>query len=278
MNEASVGFQCPSCVAEGRKQTRAGLTAYGGRRPTNPNVTSISLIGLNAAVWVLIVVTGWQNSSLIDRLALIPGGRCGSEATSGGYYNLFSEQACNANTSVAGDGMWFPGVSEGAYWQLISNAFTHVQIWHIGANMLALWFLGPQLEMVLGRARFLALYLISALAGSTLVYWTEGSASATLGASGAIFGLLGALMVIAYKVNGDIRVLLPWLLINAVITFVVPNVSWQGHVGGFVAGAVIAAAMVYAPRSNRTRWQMAALVGITVLIAGAIVARTLVLA
>ena len=126
--------------------------------------------------------------------------------------------------------------------------FTHVEVWHIGFNMLALWFLGPQLEAVLGRTRFLALYFVSLLAGSALVYWLAAEDSATLGASGAIFGLIGALLVVAYKVGGDVRGLMVWLGLNVVITFLFPNVSWQGHLGGFVGGVLVGAVLVYAPR------------------------------
>ena len=96
-------------------------------------------------------------------------------------------------------------MSDGAYWQLVTSAFTHVEVWHIGFNMLALWVLGPQLELALGRARFLALYFLSALAGSALVYWLGGTTTATLGASGAVFGLMGALLVLALKVGGNVR-------------------------------------------------------------------------
>ena len=77
--------------------------------------------------------------------------------------------------------------------------FTHIEVWHIGFNMLALWMLGPQLELALGRARFLALYLLSGLAGTVCVYWLSNEFSQTLGASGAVFGLMGALLVIALQ-------------------------------------------------------------------------------
>jgi membrane associated rhomboid family serine protease len=276
MNDAAVGFQCPSCLAEGRKTTRTARTAYGGLRSTNPGATTMALIGINLFVWVTIVATGWQDSRLIDRLALIPAGRCVSDST-GGTYTGFGEQACNTR-AMPGDGVWFPGVSDGAYWQLLTSAFAHVQVWHIGFNMLALWILGPQLELVLGRARFLALYFLSALAGSALVYWAAPENQLTIGASGAVFGLLGALLVVAYKVGGNVQPLLILLAINAVITFTVPNVSWQGHLGGFLGGVAIAAALVYAPRTNRTRYQVSMLVAIACTIAVAVIARTAMLA
>jgi membrane associated rhomboid family serine protease len=143
--------------------------------------------------------------------------------------------------------------------------------------MVALWVLGPQLEAVLGRTRFLAVYFLSGLAGSVLVYWLSGISTPTIGASGALFGLMGALLVVVYKVHGDVRSILMWIGLNFVITFLAPFISWQGHLGGFIGGLLIAAAFVYAPKANRSRWQLAAGVALGVLLVLAIAARTVVL-
>jgi membrane associated rhomboid family serine protease len=263
MNDAAVGFQCPSCVAEGRKATRSGRTAYGGLRSGNPGLTSIVLIAINATVWISILLTGGGASRLIDLLALRPNGICvvGDRALGS------SEPACVGAT-------WLPGVSDGATWQLVTSMFTHVELWHIGFNMLALWFLGPQLEMVTGRLRFVALYLLSGLSASALVYWASPEFSATLGASGAIFGLMGALLVVALKVHGDVRFVLGWIALNFVITFVWSGISWQGHLGGFLGGVLIAAILVYSPRQHRSLWQAAGLITVTLGLVVAIVART----
>ncbi len=271
MTDASVGFQCPSCVSEGAKQTRSGRTAYGGLRSDNPALTTIALIGANVAVWVAIVVTGWHSSELIRRLALTPLGICSAGKES--YYpNLTSEQLCLANAGAGGT--WLPGVADGAYWQLITSAFTHVDVWHIGFNMLALWVLGPQLEAVLGRGRFLALYFLSALAGSTVVYWLGGESQLTLGASGAIYGLFGAYAVIVHKVGGNLGSIGALLAVNLFITFAIPNISWQGHLGGFLGGLAISALLVYAPRARRTTIQVLGLAGLTVVLVLLIVLRT----
>jgi membrane associated rhomboid family serine protease len=144
--------------------------------------------------------------------------------------------------------------------------------------MLALWFLGPHLESALGRARFLTLYLLSGLAGSALVYWLADVNGFTLGASGAIFGLMGGLLVVALKVRGDVSQLLMWIGLNFVITVLGRGfISWQGHLGGFVGGAVIAAILVYAPRTQRLVWQVAGLSVFGVLLLAAFTTRTLVL-
>ena len=274
MHDAAVGFQCPSCVAEGRKATRSGRTAYGGLRSGNPGLTSIVLIAINAAVWLLVVLVP---SNLIYRLSLSPSGVCASRSAPGERFPIFSEAACRVGTNPAGDGQWIDGVSDGAYWQLITSVFTHEQVWHIAFNMLALWFLGPQLEMAVGRTRFLALYLLSGLAGSTLVYWASGEFSTTLGASGAIFGLMGALLVLAVKVRGNVQQILVWIGVNIAFTFTFPGISWQGHLGGFLGGLLIAAILVYSPRQHRTLWQAAGLIILTVGLLAAILARTVTL-
>ncbi len=272
MNDAPVGFQCPSCLAEGRKATRTGRTAYGGLRSSNPGATTMALIGINAAVWVAIMATGQASSELVRRLALSPVGACWKTDGSG-YFPGVTEGVCNRS-----DVEWISGVSDGAYWQLVTNMFAHVEIWHIAFNMLALWVLGPQLELVVGRVRFLALYLLSGLAGSTFVYWLSDESSATLGASGAIFGLMGALLVVALKVGGNVQSLLMWIGINFVITIAGSSfISWQGHLGGFLGGAVIAAALVFAPKTRRTSYQVGMLVAIGCAIAVAVILRTAVL-
>jgi len=256
MQPASVGFQCPSCVREGAKATRSGRTAYGGQRPANPALTSQILIAINVAFWLLITVTGGGSSRWVDHLALLP---------DSARFRLPN------GTILAVD-----GVADGAVWQLLTSMFTHVEIMHIGFNMLALWFLGPQLEVVIGRARYLALYLLSGLMGSVFVLWLTPAYVQTVGASGAIFGLMGALLVIAIKVRADYSQLLLWIGLNVAITvFGRGFISWQGHLGGFIGGALIAAAIVYAPRTNRALWQAAGLSLVGVLVVAAVVARTL---
>lgn len=274
MREASVGFQCPECVAEGARTTRAARTTYGGLRPGNAGITSMALIAVNVGVWLAILVTGGGSSRLLAHLQLIPVGQCRPPGGRGFYPSVGSADVCS---SVPG-ATWVAGVADGAWWQLITSAFTHEAVLHIGFNMLALYVLGPQLEMVLGRARYLALYLLSALAGSALVYWAAPQTQGTLGASGAIFGLMGALLVVALKMRVNPQQVLMWIGINFVLTFTISNISWQGHLGGFLGGVACAAVLVYAPRQRRTASQVAGLVLIGAVIAVAILARTAVLA
>ena len=236
MRDAAVGFQCPDCVREGSRQTRQGRTPYGGRVRGGPPVVTLTLIGLNLLVFLAIQATGGRQSRLLAELGLMPTGGAFLDAQGVPYYA--------------------EGVSDGAPWQLVTSMFTHLEVWHVFFNLMALYLLGPQLEHLLGRARFTLLYLMSGLVGSVTVYWLAAPSSMTIGASGAIFGLMGALLVVARKVGADTSALLALLGINTVITVLgAQYISWQGHLGGFVGGLVIAAALVYAPRTRRTAWQ-----------------------
>jgi membrane associated rhomboid family serine protease len=258
MHPAAVGFQCPECVKEGARSTRQARTPYGGTRHAGPPLVTWVLIGLNALVFAAITATGGNMSRLLPLLALLP----------------------TQGTFLTQDGVPYvaPGVSDGAYWQLLTSVFTHVQVWHIVFNMMALYFLGPQLEMVLGRLRYTALYLLSGLAGSATVYWFAQESSLTVGASGAIFGLMGALLVLALKVGGDVRGLLGLVAVNGVITVLgAQYISWQGHLGGLVGGLLLGTVLVYAPRRRRGMVQIVGCGLVAALILAAVVARTAVL-
>ena len=258
MNSAAVGFQCPECVKEGARATRAGVLPYGGSRVVNPQIVTISLIVANVAVWLAIVANGGSSSKLLEKLALIPSGQCAADG--GGYYPLQHSPGLCQGPGRA----WVDGVAQGAPWQLVTSMFTHVEVWHIGFNMLALFFIGPQLELILGRVRYLALYFVSGIAGSAAVMLFADPQSLTYGASGAIFGLMGALIVVGHKLGAQMQQIWVWLGLNLVITFTASGISWQGHLGGLVGGALAAAALVYAPRERRTPVQFAGLGGILV--------------
>jgi membrane associated rhomboid family serine protease len=145
---------------------------------------------------------------------------------------------------------------------------------HLLFNMWALYIVGPPLEVWLGRLRFAGLYALSALGGSVLVYVLSPLTAATAGASGAVFGLFGATFVVARRVKLDVRWVVILIGINLAITFTVPGISWQGHVGGLVTGTVIAAAYAYAPRNNRNIIQASVTLAVAVLFTALIWWRT----
>ena len=217
MQQASVGFQCPQCVAEGRSSTPRPRTVYGGRVRAGDNVATLTLIGINVVAYVAILATGGAASSLANETVLFP---------------------------IA--------VANGEWWRLLTATFVHIQFLHLFFNMFALWIFGPVLENMLGRTRFVTLYLLSGLVGSVAVYWLSAPNIPTLGASGSIFGLLGAALVVSVRRGYDVTWLLGLLAINLVFTFVATSISWQGHLGGLAGGLAIGAAIAWAPRKFRT--------------------------
>ncbi|MEV1061648.1 rhomboid family intramembrane serine protease [Streptomyces sp. NPDC050263] len=230
MVSASVGFQCPNCVRDGSGTGHAPgasqpRTLAGGTIAADPLLVTKILLGINVAMFVLQQALG---DSFTDRLDLI--GRAFMPAL--GYGEL-------------------QGVAEGQWYRLLTSMFLHGSVIHILSNMLSLWWIGGPLEAALGRVRYLALYLVSGLAGSALTYLIAAPNQASLGASGAIFGLFGALAVLVRRQRYDMRPVIALLVINLVITFGWSGISWQAHIGGLVAGVVIGFGMVHAPRERR---------------------------
>ncbi|GAA5105065.1 rhomboid family intramembrane serine protease [Alloalcanivorax gelatiniphagus] len=244
MRDAAVGFQCPDCVKQAAKGSRQNRAMYGGERSADPRLTTYVLIGINVVVWLAIAATGGNRSRLAELLALRPNGFC---APGDGYVYDPGHPLCT------GSGVRdYAGFADGAWWQLITSAFTHIDVWHVAMNMFALFVFGPTLERIVGRTRFLAIYLLAGLASSVLVVFLSFEYSSTVGASGAIFGILGALLVLARKARLDAQWLVQNLVIGVVITVVGWRfISWQGHLGGLVGGALAAAVIAYAPKARR---------------------------
>lgn len=250
MRDAAVGFQCPDCVKQANKGSRQNRALYGGERSADPRLTSYVIIGINALVWLAITATGGGSSRLANLFSLTPTGRCELTDGSGRFYPGVPDEATCSTLPFT---QWHAGVADGAWWQLMTSVFTHVEIWHLALNMLAVFILGPMLEGIVGRTRFLAVYLISGLASSALVMWLSSEFSSTVGASGAIFGLLGALLVVARKARVNSQWLVQNLVLGVVITVVGWRfISWQGHLGGLVGGALAAAVVAYAPQARRS--------------------------
>ncbi len=157
-------------------------------------------------------------------------------------------------------------VASGEYWRLLSAGFLHGNLVHLATNMLSLYWLGIPLERILGRWRMLSIYVLSLLGSSVSVLLFSAPVSMTIGASGAVYGLMGALLMTIRRLKLDPRPLIVVVALNVFITFTYPGLSWQGHLGGFVAGAVLGAAMVFPPRTSRVAWQWGVGVGLAVVL------------
>jgi membrane associated rhomboid family serine protease len=243
MTAAPVGFQCPECVGEGARTVRQPTTALGGQiREQGGTLVTKLLLGLNFGVWLIGLAAGFQ--AIAGRFALF-------------RFSFFDGQPV--------------GVADGEWYRMLTAAFVHQQIWHLALNMYALWVLGSLLEPVLGRWRFIALYLLSALGGSAASLLAPDAIS--YGASGAVFGLMGALFVVLRRFGRDVTAVLVILAINVVFGFVVPGIDWRAHFGGLVTGAVLAFVFAHAPRAHRALVSALACAGMLVLIAALVAVR-----
>ena len=187
------------------------------RRPGPPAATPVVTITL-IAICVVVYIVQQANPGFTARYALIP----------------FA-------------------VEQGQYARLITSAFLHASLLHLGTNMLTLYIVGAPLERVLRPVRYLIVYFLSALGGSLLSVWLSPEFSIGVGASGAIFGLFGALVVLRRQIGAEAGALAVLIGLNLVISFTVPNISWQAHIGGLITGALVALAMQAVDRVTRRR-------------------------
>lgn len=264
MNEASVGFQCPECVAEGRRTQRPARTAFGGSEAGRAGTVTRTLIGINVLVMVVSIVAG------------------GAGAVAGGGWGGLLGQSTPLTDwgSVIGYATYGPydpelhGVAAGEWYRLVTAMFLHYGVLHLLMNMYALWILGRELEAALGRLRFAALYVIAGLGGNVAAYLFSAPNAATAGASTAVFGLMAATFVVLKRLNKSVAPILPIIVINVVFTFAVANISVAGHLGGLAAGAIVAAILAYAPRRHRNLIQAAGCGMVVVLLLIAAIIRT----
>jgi membrane associated rhomboid family serine protease len=164
-------------------------------------------------------------------------------------------------------------IAQGEWWRLLTSTLLHGSILHLLFNMYALYWLGPQLERSLGHIRFAALYVLSALGGSVASYWFSDLRTVSVGASGAIFGLITATIVIGREMRTDVSQLIVLLGINVVIGFWQPGIDWRAHFGGAVTGAAIAFIYTKGTRLNRDQIHRTGLAGIFVVLVLATLAR-----
>jgi membrane associated rhomboid family serine protease len=217
MTPAPVGLRCPD-HAGARKLVKPPRVVRRAPMGATEALVTRTLIGINIAVYLVTVVQGAGINA--------PGGR------------LFDEFLLSGGRFLDG-GHIYSGVAQGDWWRLITAAFLHASILHIGLNMYVLWIIGRPVEQYLGRARFIGLYFVSGLAGSAGALVLTPHA-VTVGASGAIFGILGALLIIEWQTTGRLAGnAMTWIVINLALSFVISNVSIGGHVGGLIGGILV---------------------------------------
>ncbi|MFD9243742.1 rhomboid family intramembrane serine protease [Streptomyces sp. NPDC059556] len=251
MVSASVGFQCPDCVRNGSGTGHAAdanqpRTLAGGRVASDDRLVTKILIGINLAVYLAVLVFG---DRLVDELVLI------------GY----------AYSPALGE---LVGVADGEWYRLLTSTVLHQEVWHILFNVLGLWVIGGIVEPELGRVRYAALCLLSGLSGSVLAYLVAAQNQPSLGASGVVYGLIGAWVVLARRRRHDMRPVILFVALSLLMTFTRPGISWEAHVGGLVAGLVVTYALVHAPRARRDLVQYGALTLVLLLDVGIVLART----
>jgi membrane associated rhomboid family serine protease len=208
MVHAPVGWQCPECVKQGMKSAPTQRMTFNRSRTgvvgsTNPTPAVITLVAINVLVFV---ASGFGKASVINRFGEWPNG----------IHYLHQ------------------------YYRVFDSMFLHLSFFHILGNMLALLIVGPAVEVQLGRSRFVALYLIGGLGGAACYYLIAPAAVPAAGASGAIFGIMGAYVVLARRRRLPSQPVLILIVLNLIIGFADPNIGWQAHVGGLVVGGFLA--------------------------------------
>jgi len=267
MNSASVGFQCPECVREGRRTTIPARTVFGGSLSGERGTVTRALIAINVVAWVVTVAAAVLTSEVSLR-------EIGRFVIFGGVTGV-TEWGAAVPAYGYGFGDVYGGIASGEFWRLLTADFLHYGLIHLAFNMYALWILGRECERLLGRGRFLALYLFAGLGGSVAVYLFSPLNEASAGASASIFGLLGAMFFFLRRLRADPRGLVFLIVLNFSLGFVVANISIWGHIGGFVVGAAVGALMAYLPAGpNRARLQWIALVGVGIALAVLVGLRT----
>lgn len=248
MIEAPVGFQCPVCVQEAARRRPVPRTAFGARVTNRPPLVVYSVIGLCAVIYlfqILPVHAGQLAGGMPD------------------LTNRFSY-------APAFTAEWSPAFEP---WRMLTSTLLHHpgNAMHIAFNMLALWFVGRVMEPEIGRVRFSMLLVLSAVGGSVMILFSavlglSSPLQPTVGASGAVFGLFGALFILMRSSGGQTGGIVALLVVNMAVSFLVPNISWQGHLGGLITGALVALIIAKAPRKNRILWQSLGLGGLAVLL------------
>ncbi|WP_240929475.1 rhomboid family intramembrane serine protease [Streptomyces coryli] len=258
MTSASVGFHCPDChqvdvreEQQGARQERRGGMDFGAgpreRMERGPGEEA----GASLGEWSFAHAFTKRDPKMVTHWLMAINVLCFAAVVISGYW---------LSTHLSFIGRWpqppyeaTEGMVAGQWWLLLTAVFLHETVPHLLFNLVALFFVGPPVETALGRGRFLALYLLSGLGGSAFYYLVAPPDDGMLGASGAIFGLFGALVVLTLEKVIDLQIgpLLLVLGLNLVMTFTVQGIAWQSHIGGLLVGAVMAHFFVHAPKGKQ---------------------------
>jgi membrane associated rhomboid family serine protease len=225
MTFAPVGIRCPDHANAAASKPAAARTMHNMRRTTRALAApaTMALIAVNVVVYM---ITASQGGGIN-----LPGGK------------LFYDWALQGRA-----------VADGDWWRLATSMFLHGSMLHLIFNMLALYWLGTIVEQALGTPRFLLVYFVSGLAGSAGALWFSSQLAVTVGASGAIFGLIGALLILEYLATGSLMgQAMVLIVINLALTFAVPGISIGGHLGG-LAGGIVATFALMRYRVGSQRW------------------------
>jgi membrane associated rhomboid family serine protease len=218
MREAPVGWQCDRCVHQAAKRspvirwrpnTAGGVAGRGTLGATRPTPATVALIAINVVVYV-IETRNFDNT--VDRFGLYP-------------------------YAVHDQGQWY---------RLITSAFLHANVEHILFNMVTLLIVGPALEAAIGTVRFSAVYLLAALGGSVASYLLSSPNIIGVGASGAIFGVMGGYYVVARRNHWDLSTVTALIALNLVLGFLDSGIDWRDHLGGIGTGAAVTFGFVVA--------------------------------
>ncbi len=251
MVSAPVGFQCHACVDQAAKQRPQVRTSLGARPGTRPILTYMLIA-------VMVVLHGITSS----------------------VHSLYYAWQLHGRMMAEWD-QWY---------RVLTAPLLHVSMSHLAFNMLALWMFGSIIETSLGHRRFALLYLLAALGGSTASYLFSPANTGSVGASGAIFGLLGACLIIYRRVSESTTGLWVVLVINVAYGFFVPNIDWRAHLGGLLAGVLVAVILTMPAQRRSTQqgpsgqpqarrrllawWQWVALLAVVGVMASLMVVRT----
>jgi len=200
MRPASIGYQCPGCASD-----------------STPVIRGISKNSF---------IPSQENNQVTKFLSI-------------SLITVYVAQFVLGDILISNFALFAPSVSTGQWWRLLTAGFLHGSILHLLFNVYILWVIGSQLESILGKTKFIVIYFVSLIGGSIASFLFSPFGTYSIGASGAIFGLMGAMLAVGHKNKSDISQITLFLAINLVLGFVFPGIDWRAHLGGLATGIIL---------------------------------------